>query len=210
MNFSQMQARVYLTVGSDANDGLLTPTLVGSFINDALHAVEQESDWPWLETSETLAVLAGVDTYAPGAVGGHWLRTRWIEDDVQKVLEWYSREEMGDRWRSTTVGKPVEFSVYADTIYLRPVPDAAYTYRHFYQQSEVDLVSPTDVPLMPATYHQAIIDYASYLCFKASREVERANLTFQEFQDRLAMMKQRAKRSVDQPGKVRIRPGSWL
>ena len=210
MNLGQIRARAYANLGTDANDGLLTPTLLNLFANDALHAVEQESDWPWLETSETISVLAGTDHYTPGATGGRWLRTRWIEDDVQKVIEWYSRQQLGDRWRVTTVGKPVEFSIYADTIYLRPVPDAAYTYVHFYQQYELDLVADTDTPAMPATYHGAIVDYVCFEAFKASRESERANLAFQAFQDRLQQMKMRAKRAVDQPGKVRIRPGSWL
>lgn len=210
MNLGQLRAACYANLGTDAGDGLIVPASVNLHINRAVHDIEQESDWPWLETSETVAIVAGTDQYTPGAVGGSWLRTRWVEDDTQKVIEWYSRQELADRWRISTVGKPVEFSVYQDKIWLRPVPDQAYTYTHFYQKFEADLVNDSDTTLMPATYHSGLVDYATYLAFKSSRETERANLAFQSYTDRMKRMKERAKRRVDLPGKVRNRPGGWL
>ena len=197
-------------MGTDANDGLLTASAVNGFLTRAVHVVEQESDWPWLETQETLTTTASVGTLTPGSVGLNWLRTRWLEDQYGKNMEWYSHAELDDRFTNTQTGFPKFFSVYGDLIHLRPIPDGVYTITHFYQRVEADLVNDSDTPLLPATYHTALVDYASYLGFRASRETERANLSFQNYQELLKQMKQRAKRRVDLPGKVRVRPGSWL
>ena len=213
MNLGQLRAAVYANVGTDANDGLLTPTSVNSFINRALHKVEQESDWPWLETSETISTVAGTDSYTPGAAapaGTLWLRTRTIFDDADHVVEWESRMETGDRWSNATTGKPQEFSIYGDKIIFRPVPDAVYSYNHLFQKAEVDLAADSDTPILPATYHNGIVEFASYLAFRGSRETERANLAFQGYTEELKKMKERAKRRVDLPGKVRVRRGSWI
>ncbi len=212
MNLSQLQGSVYARMGLDANDGLIAPATINGFINESNHIIEQESDWPWLEVQETITMTAGTATYTPGgtATPNLWLRTRFISNDFGEVVEWYSYESLLDRWRNTTTGKPIEWAMYGDTIHFAPVPDSAYAYTHYYQRMEPDLVNPLDTPIMPPTYHNAIIEYASYLGFRASRETDRANEAFQAYTDRLTRMKERAKRRVDLPGRVRVRPGSWL
>lgn len=210
MNLGQLRTAVYANIGSDPNDGLLTPTAINSFINRALHSLEQEAEWPWLEMQETINVVAGTTSYTPGASGGNWLRTRWLEDQNGKNMEWFSHVELDDRYSNSSTGQPKTFSVYGDQINIRPIPDGSYTLTHFYQRSEADLVNDTDTPVIPATYHTLIVDYASYLAFRASRETERANEALQAYKDSVKQMWSRAKRRVDLPGKVRVRPGSWL
>lgn len=223
MNLGQLRDATYANLGTDPNDGLLTPKSINGFLNRALHKVEQESDWPWLETQETLVLTTGVDSYTPGSTspaGTVWLRTRFMLDDTERVVEWQTRMQTGDRWRKidshvanqgqSTVGKPIEFSIYADQIIFRPIPDNTYYYNHLFQQAEKDLVLDTDTPIIPATYHNGIIEFASYLAFRSTRESERANLSFQGYNEELKKMKERAKRRIDLPGKVRVRPNSWL
>ncbi|HET6875847.1 MAG TPA: hypothetical protein VFH70_13760, partial [Acidimicrobiales bacterium] len=143
MNLSAMEAAVYARLGVDSTDGLLTPTVIDGFINDANHQIELAHDWPWLQATETIATVSGTDTYTPGSTGALWHRTVELRDGIDAmVLERYSATELDDRWLPQEMGRPREFAIYGDQIILRPVPDGVYNIVHRYIRQEPDLVNP--------------------------------------------------------------------
>lgn len=215
MNLGLLRTAVYDQTGLDANDGLVTPAVVTSRLNRAIHAYEAEGTFPWLQQSEIITTVAGTDTYTPGATapaGVTWLRTSEIRDANQdsNVLNWQSPTELDDKWNLTMQGFPKDFTIYQDRIILRPIPDAAYTLLHRFEQTEIDLVADSDTPILPAMYHEVLIEYASYLCFRRSRETERMQEALNAYNSWVVKMRSRALRRADLPGRVRIRPGGWL
>lgn len=206
MNFGQLRSAVYDLLGVDTNDGLLTPTVIGNLVNRANHTIESDAEWPWLQASETISIVANTDTYAPNV---NWKQTIELVDDVERVLERYSITEMNDRWRSTTTGKPRDFAIFADQIVVRPVPDSAYTFKHRYYRFEPELVNDSDSPLSPNDMHGAIVEYAAYLALRRDREnarVQEAKLAYADWQKRMQIIKRR----YLTPGRVRVRPGGLL
>lgn len=213
MNLSAMQAAVYARLGVDSTDGLLTPTVLNGFINDANHQIELAHDWPWLQDTETIVTVAGTDSYSPGSFNTDtflWHRTIELRDGVDAtVLERFSITELDDRWLPTEQGKPREFAIYGDKLVLRPVPDSVYSIIHRYIRQEADLVNPTDLPTMPAAGHAAIVELATFLALRRDRNDPRAQsaeMAYTQWMNQLQIDKRR----YETPGRVRTRPGGWV
>ncbi|MGH9266733.1 MAG: hypothetical protein ACRD0D_00995 [Acidimicrobiales bacterium] len=202
MNLSQLREAVYDLVGVPATDTLLTSAVVDRAVNQALHDAEVESEWPWLETSETVTTVAGTAAYATTA-----LRSLYLAAPGQASLALVEQRELDDRWGSgpaTAAGRPRDYALWAGLLELRPVPDGAYAYTHRYYRAEPDLALGTDTPLLPASFHTAIVELAAARVLRRNREEARAAQSIAEWQRWLARMRGHRRRSVG-PSKVRLR-----
>lgn len=211
MNFAALRQAVYDRLGVDpSNDTLMSSDKVGRFVNLALHEIEAQHPWSWLQKSETLTTAAGTETVTPAA---DWRFTTELRNNQGRNLERYSMTDLNDRWmplgNNTTQGPPIEWAVWQSTIYLRPIPDGVYTLTHYYLRSEVDLAGDTDTPLIPDALSGAVIEYASYLAFRRERNDPRAAECLKAYQVWEQRM-QRWEQPFTTPGRVRVRPGHWL
>ena len=216
MNLTQLRRAIYIQTGLNVNDGLVTPEVINSFVNRALHAYEAEGGWPWLQCSEVIPTVSGVDTYTPGAYVTNplwdWNRTselRVMQNEAD-VLEWKSPTELDDKWNFDDIGPPEDFTIFSDQIVLRPIPDGAYNILHRFERAEIDLVAETDVPTLPPQFHEVLVEYGSYLVFRRSRETERMQEALNAYNAWIAKMRARSLRRADLPGRVRVRPYGWL
>lgn len=218
MNLVELRAATYLQTGLDEDDTLITPTVLNGFLNRAVHAYEAEGTWPWLQQVETIVTAANQDSYTPGAAAQlldptvQWLRTSELRvaDNESDVIEWKSPTELDDKWNFTDIGPPEDFTIFADQIILRPIPDGAYNVIHRFERIERDLINETDIPTLPAIYHEVLVEYATMLCFRRSRETERYQEAMNAYNAWVAKMRARALRRADLPGRVRVRPYGWL
>ena len=216
MNLTQLRSAIYLQTGLDEDDGLITPTVLNGFINRALHAVEAEGTWPWLQCSETIVTVANQDTYTPGAYVTNplwdWNRTselRVLENEAD-TLNWKGPSELDDKWDLDEIGPPEDFTVYQDQIIVRPIPDGVYNIVHRFERAEIDLVAETDTPALPPQFHEVLVEYGAYLCFRRSRETERMQEALNAYNAWIAKMRARSLRRADLPGRVRVRKYGWL
>lgn len=206
MNLSQLRQSVLSRMGLTSADALFTSTVLTELVNEAVHAIETENDWPWLEAITTHSTTAGTQTLT---VPTDWLRTRnlWITDNGPLTNTGFT--DLRARFEASVQGQPAMYSVTADTIYLGPTPDAVYTVNHHYIKREPDLTSDTDSPLMPASFHPAIVEHATYLGLRRSREEGRASVALDAYQGWLRRMVDNRRRS-SQSMRVRVRSGGWL
>ena len=209
-----MVTAVYNRLSVDSSDALLTPLVINDFINQANHQISGMHDWPWLQAQETIATVAGNDTYVPGAMQvapyNAWYRTIEIRDDAARVIERYSITELDDRWNPTYSGKPQDWAIFGDQIIFRPVPNGAYDLIHRYVYMEPDLSVSTDTPIMPAIHHFAIVELATYIACRRDRNDARAVAAEQAFEMWKTEQLKRALRRYDMPGRIRVRPGGWV
>lgn len=212
MNLAQLRGGVYARAGQQTNDPVFTQQVINGYINDAMHMVEADQDWPWLDATTTFTTQAGVDTYPMStfAPNGDWARTHYLIVGQQRPMARFSMEELDSRWpASTMTGQPFEWAVDTDQLVVRPVPDAAYTIKHRYLRGEPDLIGDAQSPLMPAKFHAAICELATWLALRSDREDPRAVACFQAYQQWQTRMKD-DRRRASSPNRVRIRPGGWV
>lgn len=211
MNRRQLRESIYLHTGLEQSDTMVTTNVVDALINDAIHRIEIEHDWPWLMTTETLTTTANVAYVTPAPTALDWVRTRALTVTttgypVEQLASISDYRKQDSTARSDT---PSYFTVINDLIYLWPVPSGAFSLTHDYVQAEPDLSSDQGEPAMPASFHQAIVEYASYLVLARVRDDERAAAARARFQELMSVMKDNRRR-VSGPMLPRVREDSWI
>lgn len=204
MDLTALRTAVLTRLGVPSGDALFTTAVLDASINAALHEIESEEDWPWYEASETITTAAGTQAYAVAAT---WLRTREVKPSgaaadypldrrsIAQLEEWYP---YGD------TGRPAAFAVEQGQLYLFPTPNGAYTYTHRYVKIEADLVNAGDTPLMPAQFHNAIAELATYVALKRSRDDARGSAALAAY-ERWASKMRKYRRRHKGPARIRTR-----
>lgn len=215
MDLAQLRTAVYARLGVDDTDGMMDPTTINGFINDALNEIANERDWPWLQTSETITTTQGVDTYAPGSFNTTvplpaWTATDGLRrGDDGRTMERMSPTELDDRWDLDQQARPAEWAVYGEKLILRPTPDGVYSILHRYYRAEVELAGDTDTPLLPVEFHPAVAELATFIALRRDRNDPRAQGAETAYAQWVAKMEKR-KRRYKTPGRIRVRPGGFV
>lgn len=203
MNRAQLRDEVYDRVGADSTDGSFPPAKINRAINSALHFIESDHDCPWLGVTTTLVTAAGTSAYS---VPSDWSKTMSLRLPGYMSLERYDVDELDDLWPATaSTGQPIQWGTWADQIELRPTPDAIYTLTHRYFKAEPELSTDTDTPLMPARFHTAIAEVATWLALRQDREDNRAVAALSAYEDRWRKLMADHINRFSGPSKVKIR-----
>lgn len=203
MDLAGLRSAVYLRLGVPEGDALLTPTVVNAAINEALHEIDSEQDWPWLQVAEPIMTVDGDETVTPG---GTWLRTESLRIVGDVPLERLTFDEMHDRYPANVgaTGRPVAFAIEKDEIFLRPIPDGVYELDHRFIAEQEDFDGDDDVPRMPPQFHPAIACLAAHVVLGRSREDGRAAAALNDYERWQKKMKRHRRRHK---GPARIRTG---
>lgn len=195
MTLSELQSALRTRLGVPNTDALFTDSVCTDLINQALHAIEVRHDWPWLEAVETITTANGDDDYVPAA---GWMRTVSLTISGRAPLERKTITEI-DELLGTT-GDPRFYTVFAEQIIVRPVPTSALAIRHRYIKKETDLAGGSDTPLLPASYHGALIALAASFAFRRSNQLADAGAAQAEYQAWEERMLSRADRLSEETG----------
>lgn len=206
MNLSQLRTGTLNRMGATSDDVYFTSSVLTELINESVHTIETEYDWPWLEAFTTHSTTAGTQTIT---VPTDWLRTRvlWIAN--YDPLQPLGFADLRIQYDASSQDQPSAYAIAGDTIYLGPTPGATYTLNHLYIKREPDLASDTDSPLLPASFHAAIVEHATYLGLRRVQQEERAALALDAYQGWLRRMVDNRRRS-SQSVRVRVRPGGHI
>lgn len=197
MNLLAIVAAIQQRLGVPTSDAMFTTAVCTDLANSALHMIEMDGDWPWLEATETITPISGTAVYTPDA---NWTRTIEVQWGDYPPLQ---RVDISDlRALGSPAGRPQFYAVYAEKLQLRPVPNATSpAITHLYLRTEPDLVDGTDEPLMPAQFHYAIVELAAYLAYRRIHQLPEAGGAQAAYQEWVARMLARVNRvSSDQGG----------
>ena len=203
MQLSEMRTAVRTRLGNPSTDGFFSDANLTDLINEALQVISTEDDWPWLQTSENIALVSGDGSYPPAA---NWIRTKQLHITNFEPLVLISLAEVNE---ITAQGQPEYYHIYDEEILVRPIPTVAATLIHQYIRTETALAADGDTPLMPLQFHYAIVAYACYLAHLRQGREQLAQLELRAYQDWYRRMVSFRRRS-QLPIRPRIRPGSWL
>lgn len=190
--------------------------MVDSLINEALHTIEVSypPGWPWLRAYYVFTLTAGDNQYGfsdfplqanVDETVSKIVDVRITSQQTYTALEYISVEE-ADRTYTSTVrtGLPEAFSVDNEFLYLYPTPDAAYETKIRAVITETDLSDTVTAPVLPPSYHGAIIAGACMLYYEALQDTARAQAFAQRFDGWISKMID-FQREVTRPPRVRLR-----
>jgi hypothetical protein len=92
------------------------------------------------------------------------------------------------------------FCILSGTIHLRPVPNGNLSPVHYYRASETVLSGNGDVPLMPAQYHEAIVEAATAVALERRGATAEAAERRKYAMEWIENMRQRADRYSESTG----------
>lgn len=155
LNLGDMRNFVYDSLDTDSTD--LPTSVLDRFIIDGSERVESFSDaYSFRQVDYSITTQAGVQAYdvrsdarVPGIVfplrrivdarGDNWSLS---PDDHRTVRARYSAN-------TSNTGKPTTLTLWADSIYLWPTPDAEYTLSLLGMRDPIDWVATNASPDMP-------------------------------------------------------------
>lgn len=184
MNLEAFRTALEHRVGTAYSDAYLT-----SVVNAAVHHVETEHDWPWLEATESINTSSGDSSYPADDT---WRRTVSLRLPSGFQLEQVTIEEV-DRY-TVDSGEPKFFAVFGDELVVGPTPSSTLSLQHRYVRTEPDLVGDSDTPILPVTWHLAVVEYAAYTIHRRENDSARAEAALAAYRGWIERMDREASR----------------
>ena len=167
-------------------------------VNSAIRHINQEEfEWPWNHVTDTVTLTAGISRY-PYPIDAKTIkmdsfriqRNATFGNTTQRLKE-ISYEEYLDKYidneynSSTSIRGLPEYIVRTPNreLILVPTPDQAYDLDYEYFQLGYDLILDVDVPTLPETYRNVIVDGAMYYVYQFRSDTQMAQLSQQRFED---------------------------
>lgn len=193
-------------------------TIIGGYINEAYEDVCNRHRWPWLATSATVTLTAGVATFDlstlnPDLLFHGRLRTNQ-SGGISPVEIVFDHDDADSPWRNyqntTSRGRPTHVARTGErTLEFSPVPDAAYTYTYYYWREPTLLVNNSDEPLMPPSDREVLVYGALKRLAERERDWTAVGYYEQQFESRIEHMRARAN-SLTKAGSSKVpMPGHY-
>lgn len=151
--------------------------------------------WPWLESSDILLTIPGQGNYPmPGAVQEH-LSLAPVEQfrgaELRYVQDADFRPWEHDPLRPpTTLARPTRYTIYQGEIWLSPIPDQEYEYRHLYIYAPPLMSADVDEPVVPPGFENVLIYGALALMSARDKNVNMMPMWSQQYQQALQALRQ--------------------
>lgn len=154
LTFTDLQTEFYARGFADLNDGGAGVVRAKRWLNDAMHEIDGQADWPYRESSTTgIAPLTVSDL---GTVQAVTDTTTW-RSTLQPAVKADLRRQYGDL---TTAGSPVYFYLSGTNVINVYPTSTSLTLTVDYLKVGTDLSAGSDEPAMPDRFRMSIVDYA--------------------------------------------------
>lgn len=204
MNLGQLRSEVRLRANVPATDGIWTDAFVASAVNAALVDVSLEHPWPWLQKAATPSHTAGLVNLAAVTPAVRDVAHLFVGDVEAK------RVSVAESDLAAVEG-PADarytFSVWGDSLQIRPAPASTDTLTLRYYRDEAVLSADADAPVMPAVYHPCIVERACAIGFESLDDSTSAAMHEARARSFVAHMVATALRRLRGRHSIRVRPG---
>jgi hypothetical protein len=164
--------------GFDASDPIT------DWINEAQTEFVESFNWPFMfGTSSATLTIGSIVVPVPTDFG---VARNFFYKSTNSVTAYpvpYRSQlsvEYNDR-NLTETGSPRWWVVSANTVSVFPIPDAAYPFQLDYERDTVVLAAGTDVPVIPAKYHYALVRGGAAIGLEADNQEDRAATQYEKF-----------------------------
>jgi hypothetical protein len=178
MDFSGLRAEV-----QDRGFDYLATSRINRYINQVYHDICESERWPFLETDST-------GSTAPLTISDLGSVDSVVDATNKNLLYWVDRRTLLDTDRDlTTTGTPTVWYQESQTVIKVYPANTTITLNVHYFQTPDDLSADSDEPLIPARWHDLIIDGVVIKAYKDTDDWDAA-INAQQFLD-LQMEKMR-------------------
>ena len=195
MNLGELRRAIHRRSGIDYE-----PAALNEVINDAIHLIATEGDWPWLERYASLVLVPGTATYV---MPTDWQRTRSLTRGGVEV-PFVSVRDIDDTYDETE-----GFSTSGDSFTISPTPTTAETVKMRYLAAENTLTDDSHSPKLPAQYHGAIVAWCVAELKRRKGDLRGAAVYDEVFRGWVQLIRKGITRATG-PRRVRVRPGGAL
>lgn len=166
---------------------------IDNVINEGIQEVASRFRWPFLAGSAQVSVTSGTQSYALSSIASDVQRIAAIIDNdkrvkLQEIEAQYAWELYGGD--PTTSDEATAFYIWADTLYLVPVPTAteADAYTMFYYKSPTLLSNDTDTPQWSSQFHMLLAEYAIARVWEREEDYSKSGVAQARFDARVEQM----------------------
>lgn len=161
MNFGELtETAIAQVVPLTAPDQLVNANeaFVKSMINRAYHKIEKRAMWKFSEAEATITATSGTRVCAdvPADLG---IPLAVYSNALKRELDYH--DERQGFFDLETTGQVCAYSLWQGEFRFFPLPNATETFILRYYRTWTDLIDPSDVPIIPDTFHGLLVDYAS-------------------------------------------------
>lgn len=156
MMFSELITAVRDEI-SEPSPGFVSDVEVKRWLNRANYDL---ADAAGVESaaSQTITTANGTESYSLNSDFGLVERVELV--DQTDSTRYYALEPIDLAERIDSKGTPRSYYVLAGLLYLNPMPDGVYTVRVWYYKVGATLTANTDVPIIPARFHDLLTLFA--------------------------------------------------
>jgi hypothetical protein len=191
------------------------------YVNEALHYLETTADegYPWYRQRLTLTTTASTQEYSFDTIGA--LATPditvssildcaiLIQSTVYQPLDLVNWETADQSYGAQNTDLPVAWLAEGRTLYLFPIPDAAYTVKVRVVGMENDLGGSTSTPVLPTYFHSAVIDAALLIAYQDLQDVNRMDVQQRRVDEWVSRMKRYGNEHASAP-RMTVRDPLWI
>jgi len=175
---------------------------VKDFINKSQKdIINSELEWPFTYSSSTVTTVSGTGEYSLAAD----LKT--VDQDTVYIdlggsksllpLEYLAYDEYIRDYLSLNsdpndnhLAEPSAFYITQELkLGLYPEPNGAYTVSYQYWSTHSDMVTNTDVPVVPERFHDIIVNRAKYYAYMLRSDLQSAQLTDRDYREGVTRMR---------------------
>jgi len=178
-------------------------TSVKDFINKSQRdIINSEVEWPFTVVNYNFTTVASQAEYSRAAdaktIDFDSFTIQESASTAERTLKYLSFEEYLEGFNETDTnptgdaeGLPAYvYQTPDDKIGLSPVPDVStYTVRHYYYQTNVDMVNNTDTPIIPERFHDVIVNRARYYTHMLRSDTQFSQLAMRDYEGGLGRMR---------------------
>lgn len=184
-------------------------------LNTTYRTVCGEQRWPFLEKENSSIVTSvGVGSYALSAITDlRQLDAVRLQDGTGDTRDMKNIDPQAFKSRVAGNldgnGTPWIWTQHAGNLLLYPVPDGQYTLLIDYICQVPDLAAPTDVPVLPATYHGVLVEGAVLRVAFRERDLLSQELASGYYEEMMTQMRQEYLLRQRQTSSEVVRSGYW-
>jgi len=162
MNFGEItDAAIAQVVSVSMTDRLVNTNrdFVQTMINKGYHLIERTALWKFSERDAEITAAPGTRVCAdvPADLG---VPLMVYSNRLRTPLGYHDERQRFQPLDQT--GKVQEYAVWGDEFRFYPLPTANETFVLRYYGTWADLSNDADIPVIPATFHDLLIDYGTY------------------------------------------------
>lgn len=180
MNITELRARLRRQVGNPSATAL-ADSVLDRLLNAAYKDIADKFKFHRVRKICRFDTVSGQDKYSLPTDTGIVRKVRDVTNE--RKLEKYDLNDVVQRRRLDTEGKPLYYTHLRDWLQLFPVVDGVYVIEVHYQATVLDLTDVNATPIIPIGWHEGISLLARHKYYDEQGDIGKAIYTLNVWKD---------------------------